>query len=88
MLASYTAIDFALNISGITSMGAKWIPLITFIVFALVIFWIIYDLKKANEHLLDSRPTINVEPLKEGEVLYLKVHNKGAEGKFSMFCRS
>ena len=83
MLALYTATATALDITEIATLGAKWIPLITFIGFVGIMFWIVYDLKKANEHLLDNRPQITVEPYTDRHTHYLKVHNAGAKGVFN-----
>ncbi|GEM_PF-4860847 len=84
LLALYTGIDAAFNISGIVGFGSEFIPLITFVVFIVVIFWIIYDLKKANDHLLDTHPSIEVYTLiSPYGANYLVVKNVGEWAEFS-----
>ncbi len=82
MLAAYSAIDIGLNAQGMSGVGKKWVPLVTIIAFVLLMFWIVYDLKRANERLLDNRPKITVQIVEEGDTYFLNVHNEGAEGLF------
>ena len=81
MLAAYTAIDFGFNVSGLIGVG-KWLPMITLVAFVVIMFWIVYDLKKDNYRLMNDRPTINVQPLLESDNYYLLVKNNGASANF------
>ncbi len=83
VLALYTAAATALEVREIATLGAKWIPFITFVVFVVIMFWIVYDLNKANIRLLDDKPSISISADSINEVRYLKVINDGADGLFS-----
>jgi len=48
-----------------SAIGNEWWPLVGFGLFVGIILWVIVDLYKANKCLLDSKPSISVEPLRE-----------------------
>lgn len=73
------AVSASLDIQGIINVPVNlWI--VIFIVFCVVVAWMMYGLYKENSRLRDNRPTICVEPVKDGESFYLKVSNKGEKG--------
>lgn len=80
------AILSALNVAGplvfdAQSMFPNWPwqyhALIGFIVFALVMIWMVIDKSSIISKLLDAKPSITVEPIKEGDIYLLKVTNTG-----------
>ena len=58
--------------------------LIGFICFAIIIIWIVRDRQSKIAKLIDNRPTIQVDPMKERNMCYLMVHNNGAEASFKV----
>lgn len=77
-----TAIGLAQDFMGITRLPMNWWPLITFVAFCVLVIWMISGLYRERSRLLNSRPSIYVEPVREGETFYLKVHNDGEQGIF------
>ena len=77
-----TAIGLGRNILGITSLPMSWWPLVTFLVFCGLVGWMIFDLYREKSRLLNDRPSICVEPVKESEAFYLEVDNVGEKGFF------
>lgn len=77
-----TATGLSLDIVGITKLPMNWWPLVTFVVFCVLVGWMISDLYRKNSRLLNAMPSISVEPIREGETFYLKVHNDGEQGVF------
>jgi hypothetical protein len=60
----------------------KWWPLIFFGIFVLLAMMAFIDLYKVNLKLTNTQPSITVEPFTDRDILYLKVHNSGAEATF------
>ena len=75
-----TATGYALDISEVTNISANWWPLITLVIGIILVTWVILDLNGQINRLLDTRPTITIQPISENNIYYLKVHNNGAEG--------
>lgn len=82
LCAIATAIGLGQNIMGITKLPMNWWPLVTLAVFCGLVTWMIYGLYKENSRLLNGRPSIYVEPIRDGESFYLKVSNHGEQGIF------
>lgn len=82
VIALASAIGYTLDATQLANIGYKWWPLIGFGFFALILLWIIADLYRANNRLLDVHPSISTEIASEADVFYLKVLNKGAEAMF------
>jgi hypothetical protein len=79
-----TATGYALDVSEVTNIGAKWWPLITLIVGIFLVGWVVFDLQRRINILLGSRPTIHIEIVKEHHTYYLKVHNEGEKGAWQL----
>ncbi len=77
-----TAAGYALDISEVTNVGHDWWLLITLIIGIGLVGWVVGDLYGQNRKLLDIRPTISVEPVKDNNGYYLKIRNSGAEAVF------
>ena len=82
MLALYAAADFTFNILSAAPNLLRFVPFVAVIAFLGLMVWIVYDLKKANERLLDSRPSITVRPQKNNDDYYLEVANVGSSAEF------
>jgi hypothetical protein len=78
--AIMTAIGVGRNALGITNLPMSWWPLATFIIFLALVGWMIYGLYVENSRLLNDRPSISVEPIREAETFYLRVRNDGEKG--------
>ncbi len=63
---------------------APWslISFISFVIFAGLVIWGLYDRERQIKELKDAKPSISVEPIEDNGVYYLKVNNNGAEGTF------
>jgi hypothetical protein len=81
IFAIASATGYTLDVTQITNFGFKWLPLIFFGIFCIVA-WIFIDQYGQISKLQDTKPSIKVETTKEGNILYLKVRNNGAEGIF------
>lgn len=83
LLGFDVAVPMYLNARG---LFPGWIwqyhALIGFFAFVGFMIWIILEKQRTINKLLDSRPTISVEPVRENDSYYLKVCNNGAEGLF------
>jgi hypothetical protein len=82
ILALYTAISTTLDILQKASLNSQWLPVVTFTLFSAIMYWIVYDINRVNTELLNVRPSITVQSIREHDTFYLKVCNEGAEGTF------
>ena len=82
VFAVFSATGFALNVLQVLHYPLTWLPLIGFVIFTVLTFVRLGELYKENTELLNAKPCIEVQPLKEKNDFYLKVYNTGGEGKF------
>jgi hypothetical protein len=82
ILALASATGYALDITQAANIGYKWWPFIALAFFVAIVIWIIADLYNVNSRLLNTKPEITVEPIKEGDVYLLKVTNIGEQAIF------
>jgi hypothetical protein len=80
--ALIAAVGYSLDIAQITNLDFKWLPIIAFIVFVGLVTWIFFEISGQVRTLLETKPSITVEPIKQGDRLFLRVNNNGAEGIF------
>lgn len=77
-----TATGVGLDVVGMIRLPVDWWPFLTFFVFCGLVVWMIYGLYRENSRLVNDRPSVYVEPMREGETFYLKVSNNGEKGVF------
>ena len=82
LTALANAIGIDSNTPQIINIDNKWWLPTAFILFLGFVCWIIIDLRKANNKLLNERPSITVSPFEKGDFYYLSVHNNGGTAKF------
>ncbi|MCJ7515956.1 MAG: hypothetical protein MUO89_08375 [Dehalococcoidia bacterium] len=82
IIAAVQATQWGFNFQQIFGLNIKWLPAVSLPIFLGIVIWTIWDLCKKVERLEDVKPSIDVQQIKEGDTLYLKVHNNGAEATF------
>jgi len=65
LLASYTALDFTLNTLGVLTLGFKWLPVIAFVAFVVIMFSIIINLSNQLKIIRERIPRLIVKDIKE-----------------------